>query len=406
MKKLLLIVLCIVCQLGVVSLCFFCIGCNGNTNQPQGVVYQPETKNSSLSDEQRQAAIARQRAALNGYLDSVSYRNAVKLTIMVPKVTEEFTMQAAEVLASRMLQITAANGIAGYGGDPSFVLATLITPMQKGITSGVPAKKYTNYSINFYVANLVTGDVFGTVSREVMGVGDSEELACLNAVQSIQNDDEIKDMLRQSSEKIVNWFESNKATVIAKVNQYVQLGEYGKAYALLVSVPEAASSCFDFAQTHVDGVYALYRERLSTTYYYAMLDAMSDSEQYNPVAGAYMRQIPSNAPIYATAAEAFQNYVSHCKDVEDARRAHEMYVEQENLAIERINAEANLKANEALLVQSQAEAERQSQSQTESGLLNPIGGFKERVTDLITDKAVSIVTFGVDRLLGCLGLFL
>lgn len=325
---------------------------------------------------------------------------------MVPKVTEEFTMQAAEVLASRMLQITAANGIAGYGGDPSFVLATLITPMQKGITSSVPAKKYTNYSISFYVANLVTGDVFGTVSREVMGVGDSEELACLNAVQSIQNDDEIKDMLRQSSEKIINWFESNKATVIAKVNQYVQLGEYGKAYALLVSVPEAASSCFEFAQTHVDEVYALYRERLSTSYYYAMLDAMSDGEQYNPVAGAYMRQIPSNAPIYATAAEAFQNYVSHCKDVEDARRAHEMYVEQENLAIERINAEANLKANEALLVQSQAEAERQSQSQTESGLLNPIGGFKERVTDLITDKAVSIVTFGVDRLLGCLGLFL
>lgn len=406
MKKLLLIVLSIVCQLGIASLCFFCIGCDSNTSQQQGVVYQPETKSSSLSDEQRQAAIARQRAALNGYLDSVSYRNAVKLTIMVPKVTEEFTMQAAEVLASRMLQITAANGIAGYGGDPSFVLATLITPMQKGITSGVPAKKYTNYSVNFYVANLVTGDVFGTVSREVMGVGDSDELACLNAVQSIQNDDEIKDMLRQSSEKIINWFESNKATVIAKVNQYVQLGEYGKAYALLVSVPEAASSCFEFAQTHVDEVYALYRERLSTSYYYAMLDAMSDGEQYNPVAGAYMRQIPSNAPIYATAAEAFQNYVSHCKDVEDARRAHEMYVEQENLAIERINAEANLKANEALLVQSQAEAERQSQSQTESGLLNPIGGFKERVTDLITDKAVSIVTFGVDRLLGCLGLFL
>ena len=406
MKKLLLIVLSIVCQLGFVSLCFFCIGCGSNTNQPQGVIYQPETKSSSLSDEQRQVAIARQRAALNGYLDSVSYRNAVKLTIMVPKVTEDFSMQAAEVLASRMLQITAANGIAGYGGDPSFVLATLITPMQKGITSGVPAKKYTNYSINFYVANLVTGDVFGTVSREVMGVGDSDELACLNAVQSIQNDDEIKDMLRQSSEKIVNWFESNKATVIAKVNQYVQLGEYGKAYALLVSVPEAASSCFEFAQTHVDEVYALYRERLSTSYYYAMLDAMSNSEQYNPVAGAYMRQIPSNVPIYATAAEAFQNYVSHCKDVEDAKRVHEMYVEQENLAIERINAEANLKANEALLVQSQAEAERQSQSQTESGLLNPIGGFKERVTDMITDKAVSIVTFGVDRLLGCLGLFL
>ena len=325
---------------------------------------------------------------------------------MIPKVTEEFTQQAAEVLASKMLQITAANGVAGYGGDPSFVFATLITPTQKGVTSTVPAKKYTKYNINYYIANLVTGDVFGSLSQEVIGVGDSDELACLNAVQSINNDEEICSLLKQSSEKIINWYESNKSTVIANVNHYVQIGEYDKAYALLIAIPEAAISCFEFAQNNVDKVYAMYREQLSTSYYYAMVDAMANTEEYNPTVGAYMRQIPTNAPIYATAADAFQNYVSHCKDVQDAKRAHEMYMEQENLAIERINAEANLKANEALLAQNQAEAERLSQNQVESRLLNPIGSFKERVTDMITDKAVSLVTFGVDRLLGCLGLFL
>ena len=78
-----------------------------------------------------------------------------------------------------------------------------------------------------------------------------------------------------------------------------------------------------------------------------------------------------------------------------------MYKEQESLAIERIKVEADLKANEALLVQSQTAAQNQMEGAQSQG-----GGFKEIVTDIITDKAVSLVSFGVDRLLGCLGLFI
>lgn len=383
--------------LGLAAIVLSLAGCSGSNEKQQGVVYQPKSKSSTMTAEERQTAIAKQKASLNGFMDSASYNNAVKLTILVPKVTGEFTLQAAEVLASRMLQITAANGIAGYGGDPSFVLATLITPMQKGVTSSVPSKKYTKYSINFYVANLLTGDVFGSVAQEKMGVGDSDELACLNAIQSIENDDEIKTMLKESSEKIVNWFENNKATFVSRVNQHMQLGEFDKAYALLMSVPEAASSCFAYAQEHINDAFAKYQEQLSESYYVSMLDAMSDDEQYNPTVGAYLKSIPINSPVYNKASEAYYNYVTKCKDVEDAKRAHEMYMEQESLAIERINAEANLRANEALLVQSQTAAQNESNDNSLGG------GFKEIVTDIITDKAVSLVSFGVDRLLGCLG---
>ena len=401
MKKLVNTIVIIICLVGVTAICFLFVGCSGNSGRQQGVVYQPKPKSSTMTAEERQAAIAKQKAALNGYVDSVTYNNAVKLTILVPKMTEDFPLQAAEALASRMLQITAANGIAGYGGDPSFVLATLITPLQRGVTSSVPAKKYTKYSFNFYVANLITGDVFGSISEEKMGVGDSEDLACLNAIQSLENDDQIKSLLKESSEKIVNWFEGNKATFVSKVNQYMQLGEYDKAYALLMSVPEAATSCFAFAQEHVNEAFAKYQEQQSESYYQAMLDAMASDEHYNPTAGAYMRSIPINSLIYAKASDAYQNYVSRCKDVEDAKRAHEMYKEQESLAIERIKVEADLKANEALLVQSQTAAQNQIEGAQSQG-----GGFKEIVTDIITDKAVSLVSFGVDRLLGCLGLFI
>jgi hypothetical protein len=397
-------VLIIVIVLLLIDVVLVCFACQENNEKPAGTTYNPKPKNSVLSEEQRREAIDKKREALHGRLASDDYKNAVKLTIMVPKITEEFTDQSAELMASRMLQITAANGVAGYGGDPSFVFAGVISTMQKGITNTIPKKNYTKYNIGFYVANILTGDVFGAISQEITGVGDSDELACMNAVQSIENNDEMSSFIKESSKKIIDWYETNRATIITRINKHIQLEEYAQAYALLLSIPESATTCFAYAQKNIDDVYSKYRELLSSDYYYAMLDAMSKGELYNPVAGAYMRLIPHNSNIYTTAEKAFKDYVEHCKDVEDEKRAHEMYLDKENLAIERINAEANLKASEALIIQNQIEMERLSQTQTlEYGSQDQ---FKMGVINTITDKAVSLVSFGVNRLLGFLGLFI
>lgn len=399
-KKSVIIAVIILLLVGILLVCFACQDSQDKQQQPKGITYNPQPKGSNMTENERQEAIDNKRSELYGRLAPADYKNAVKLTIMVPKITDEFTIQSAELMACKMLQISAANGVAGYGGDPSFVFAGIITSMQKGITSTVPKKNYTKYNISFYVANIITGDVFGFISQEITGIGYSEELACLNAVQSIENTNEIQLFIKESCSKIVDWYETNKATVISRINQQIQLEEYAKAYALMLSIPEAATTCFAYAQENIDDVYAKYREQLSTNYYYAMLDAMSVGEEYNPEAGAYIRLIPHNSSIYPTADEAYNEYVAHCKDVEDAKRAHEMYMEKENLAIERINAEANLKASEALVLPNQAELERIEQEQpAEYGAKDQ---FNMGVINTITDKAVSLVSFGVDRLLGLL----
>ena len=100
-----------------------------------------------MTNEQRQAAIAHKKAEMRGMLDSASYQNAIKLTIWVPKVTETFPQGAAETLGARLLQITSQNGIAGYGGNPSFVLAAEVTPFEQGITATVPTKSYIRYKV-------------------------------------------------------------------------------------------------------------------------------------------------------------------------------------------------------------------------------------------------------------------
>jgi tetratricopeptide (TPR) repeat protein len=344
-----------------------------------------------MTDEQRQTAIAQKKAEMNGLLDSASYQNAVKLTIWVPKVAETFPQGAAETLAARMLQITSQNGIAGYGGNPSFVLAAEVTPFEQGVTATAPAKTYIRYKVNFFVANVTSGEIFGASQQDVMGVGDSETMAMLNAMQSVASDDGLQNMLKQSSQKIVNWYESHKSTVIGQINNYVRIGNYAKAYAMLISIPEEAKTCFEYAQKHLDEVHNLYLNQLSNEYYQRMLSAMAENEGcYNPTVGAYMVSIPLNAPVYAKAEKAFNEYIQRIQSIADAQRAHEMYMEEEQLAIEKIRAESELKAQEALIAQSEADVRmEQARQETEQ-------------TNIVGDKFVSIITFGIEKLLGFL----
>lgn len=368
--------------------CLILCACN---KPQQGKVYQPRQKQSTMTDEQRQAAITQKKAEMNGLLDSASYQNAVKLTIWVPKITEIFPKEAAETLGARMLQITSQNGIAGYGGNPSFVLAAEVTPFEQGVTATAPAKTYIRYKVNFFVANVTSGEIFGASQQDVMGVGDSETMAMLNAMQSVASDDGLQNMLKQSSQKIVNWYESHKSTVIGQINNYVRIGNYAKAYAMLISIPEEAKTCFEYAQKHLDEVHNLYLNQLSNEYYQRMLSAMAENEgSYNPTVGAYMVSIPLNAPIYAKAEKAFNEYIQRIQSIADAQRAHEMYLEEEQLAIEKIRAESELKAQEALIAQSEADVRmEQARQETEQ-------------TSIIGDKFVSIITFGIEKLLGFL----
>lgn len=368
--------------------CLILCACN---KPQQGKVYQPRQKQSTMTDEQRQAAIEQKKAEMNGLLDSASYQNAVKLTIWVPKITEIFPKEAAETLGARMLQITSQNGIAGYGGNPSFVLAAEVTPFEQGVTATAPAKTYIRYKVNFFVANVTSGEIFGASQQDVMGVGDSETMAMLNAMQSVASDDGLQNMLKQSSQKIVNWYESHKSTVIGQINNYVRIGNYAKAYAMLISIPEEAKTCFEYAQKHLDEVHNLYLNQLSNEYYQRMLSAMAENEgSYNPTVGAYMVSIPLNAPIYAKAEKAFNEYIQRIQSIADAQRAHEMYLEEEQLAIEKIRAESELKAQETLIAQSEADVRmEQARQETEQ-------------TNIVGDKFVSIITFGIEKLLGFL----
>lgn len=317
--------------------------------------------------------------------ESVESENAVKLTIMAQKPNADFPQDAAQALESKMLNIASKNGIVGYGGDPAFVFAALITPLGKDVTTTPPVKKVMKYTLNLYVANVVTGDVYGSSSMDLMGIGNSYELAALNAITSFDDNSNIQKMLHEASNKIISWYQNHSKDFISKVSDYITRGDFDKAYALLASVPSEATECYQYAQKNKSKVYEKYLQKLSSDNYRKMLSEIASSKnQYNPVVGGYFQMIPFSSPEYVKAKKMYEDYISKTTKQAELEKNREYYLEKEKLEVQKLEIQAQLAATEAV------KAENESKTTIDTG---------NNVVNMIIDQAVQI---GIPQLIGLL----
>lgn len=286
-------------------------------------------------------------------LDSID----VKLTIMVQEPLADLPATATQALTSRLLTIASSNGIAGYGGEPGIVLAALVTPTGKDVTATAPAKHVAKYTLNIYVANLASGDVYGSYSADIMGVGKSFDLASVNAMNSVKNNNSIQSMLKTAKQRIIDWYVNHSDDFQATVNSYIANGDYEKAYALLNSVPRQATSCHEFALKNRDLIYREYLQQKSIENHNRMVDEIAKAgSEYSPTVGAYLQLIPVSAPVYETAKKDYDNYLSRIAQEKQQQQDREFYLEKERIEAQKLEIEAQIRASEALRQDSEADA--------------------------------------------------
>ena len=238
------------------------------------------------------------------------------------------------------------------------------------------------YTLNLYVANVVTGDVYGSSSMDLMGIGNSFELAALNAITTVDDNSNIQKMLHEASNKIVSWYQNHSKEFISKVSDYITHEEFDKAYALLASVPSEASECFQYAQENKAKVYEKYLRKLSSDNYQKMLSEIASSQnQYNPVIGGYFQMIPQSSPEYAKAKQMYEDYISKTAKQAELEKDREFYLEKEKLEVQKLEIQAQMAATEAM------QAENESKPMIDTG---------NNVVNMIIDQAVQI---GVPHLL-------
>ena len=298
------------------------VACGGQ--QKQDKKFAPKERTSSLSDAERKAAIERKRAELGGLnLDTLLYSHGVKFSIIQPKVQgEDITQDIADRISMKMLQMACQNGISGLGTNPGFVLGAEIAQTGRAATGTAPQKMTVQYELTFKVMNTATGDVYATTTQNVTGVGSSFVEANQNATNEIKNTPAIQKMLQTASQRIIEWYNQNAQTVKNQIETAAGKGDYGLALAIASSVPQQATTAFQYASSKINELTKGLMHKKAAD----MLDEMSaniasSGDDFNPAIGAYLNLIPTDAPEHAKAQELYKTYAEKCKARRDALEA-------------------------------------------------------------------------------------
>ncbi len=187
-------------------------------------------------------------------LDNFELSQGIKLSVMVP---EDLTAANQQLLQNRLIQIASRGGMSAIGATPTIVIAPLFALLSEGVTATAPAKHLLKYDVTFYIANTITGEIYNSASLNLAGVGDSQELALQNLIESISAGDPIFTKLIDGAEqRIINYYEQNGDRIIAQAQSAAASNQYDVAISLLSSIPIECAAQYDKAQEALEPILA------------------------------------------------------------------------------------------------------------------------------------------------------
>ena len=345
------------------------VSCGGGNNSNktaqaeqigQGVKFAPRERNSSMSDAERQAAIAARKSNLNVDIQSLMSSGGVKLSVLPPTPAAEITEELSEQIGVKMLSIIAANGIGGVNNVPGFALGAAMTETGRQTTGTAPQKSVIKYNVVYSVLNVLDGTTYASTTEAVTGVGNTFGEAARNAVNEIKSTDALQKMLATASDRIVSWYRDNLPTLKTQVNEAINARNYPLALAYLNSVPSQATEAYAYAKAEHGAVLLKYKATTAVSEFVALKSAVaagSQSVELQPEVYVHLAMIPADAPEYAQATKIVAEYersvLARQVKAEDreiaaaeAQRLHEQKMEEATLEANKTIAIAEAKASE------------------------------------------------------------
>ena len=314
--------------IGLAVITFVFTACGGGKNS--GTKFAPKEKESSMTKEERQAAINQKRSELDINLDEQLNSHGVKFSILQPVAQgEDITSDIAQRIAVKMLEIASQNGISGLGSAPGFVLGSEISQTGRAATGTAPQKMTVQYTLTFKVVNTVTGDVYATATQDVTGVGNSYPEANQNAVSNIKNTPALQKMLQTASTRIIDWYNQNVQTLKSQISAAEGTGNFDLALALVEAVPQQASEAFKYANSRQPELLKKMQQKHVSESLSALKSAIAEANgTFSPKVAACLHMIPEGSP-EAKQAEAL--YASYDKKVTEKAAADNKQKELDNL---------------------------------------------------------------------------
>lgn len=166
----------------------------------------------------------------------------IKVTAFVPKQGEELSSTAQKNLENKISQTVSASGMSSLS-DSRFAVIPRIIVIDKQTQASAPPMIVMNIEITYYFGNVENGDIFGSLTKNYKGIGQTETKAYMAAINTIKpKDTEMMEFLESGKLKIVEYYNKMTDKIIQKAQKDSDMGNYDAAILALAEIPMACNS--------------------------------------------------------------------------------------------------------------------------------------------------------------------
>lgn len=154
------------------------------------------------------------------------------------------------IAEGRLRSVISSLGMeSGYGGR--FVLACKVSALQREVSG---TKLIQHLEINFAIGDNMANACFGSTSMEAIGIGNTEEQAMTSALKNIKSTPQLKSIVAEAKQRIINYYEENASAIIMRAQGLVTAQQWEEALWELTAIPQECSR-YPEAQKMMESIY-------------------------------------------------------------------------------------------------------------------------------------------------------
>ena len=188
-------------------------------------------------------------------LTGIAQNCEIDLSVLPMQQGDQVPDNITDILITRLTQVATANGIAADAGFNQFFVAGKFNHLYQDVTTTVPPQTVIKTMLTLYIGDALNTQVFATESIELSGVGFNYDKAYINALSRLNaKNDKIKQFLEKGKAKVIDYYDRNTSTVIAKADKAASMQRFDEALYYLTAVPECSNG-YKTAKPHLMEIY-------------------------------------------------------------------------------------------------------------------------------------------------------
>lgn len=227
-----------------------------------------------------------------------SKTSSIVVTSFVPE-QDGLSEKAAKNMENKVSQMITASGMASID-DSRFAVIPRIVVTDEHLQASAPPMIAMSADVTFYMGDVSTGKVFGSITKSYKGVGETDTRAYVSIISNIKpRDKELQQFMERGKQKIIDYYNENADIIIKKALQLASTKDYDEALVVLSEIPEECVEAYDKASAHMATIYQqkinyegeiLYQEAYtlwnSTLDYSGAMDACAILARISPMSSA------------------------------------------------------------------------------------------------------------------------